>query len=74
MPLMKRTVRDDNGAWSLLKNAPVRASDTASSWVAVVASERALTPRIEPARSTTATASVGSDSDTITGVQDRRDV
>ena len=30
-PLMKRTVRDESGAWSLLKNAPVRASDTASS-------------------------------------------
>src|SRR6476469_3730177 len=28
---MKRTVREDRGAWSLLKNAAVRASDTASS-------------------------------------------
>src|SRR5438034_789125 len=30
-PLMKRTVRDDRGAWSLLKNDAVRASETAKS-------------------------------------------
>ncbi len=29
MPLMNRTVRDDSGAWSLEKNAPVRARPTA---------------------------------------------
>ena len=31
MPLMKRTVRDDSGAWSLANIAPVRATDTAMS-------------------------------------------
>src|SRR6266540_3956756 len=32
IPLMKRTVRDDSGAWLLLKKAPVRASETARSF------------------------------------------
>ena len=32
MPLIKRTVREESGAWSLLKNAAVRASETASSF------------------------------------------
>src|ERR1700723_206520 len=31
MPLINRTVRDESGAWSLLKKAPVRARFTASS-------------------------------------------
>ncbi len=31
MPLMKRTVRDDKGAWSLANMAPLRATDPAMS-------------------------------------------
>ncbi len=38
-PLMKRTVRDESGAWSLLKNAPVRASETASSSAGTIVAE-----------------------------------
>ena len=33
MPLMNRTVREERGAWSLLKYAVVRASETAMSGV-----------------------------------------
>ena len=40
MPLMNRTVRDDNGAWSSLKNAAVRASDAATSGTSAAASGR----------------------------------
>ena len=50
------TVRDDNGAWLLLKYAVVRARLTAmlsSSWMVLLA--LLATPRISPVRSTTAT-------------------
>ncbi len=33
MPLMKRTVREESGAWSLLKKLAVRARATATSFV-----------------------------------------
>src|SRR5216683_1946526 len=68
MPLMKRTVREESGAWSLLKKAAVRASDTASSLVStctpkfpiasVGAAGLRYTARMFPARSTTAMAIV----------------
>ena len=58
MPLMKRTVREDSGAWSLLKNAVVRAKVTATSGASGVVSGLRYTPRIVPLRSTTATARV----------------
>src|ERR1700730_2872790 len=61
---MNRTVREESGAWSLLKKAAVRASDTASSLLSTctpkspVASVGAAglryTARMFPARSTTA--------------------
>src|SRR5216684_103595 len=63
---MNLTVRDESGAWSLLKNAPVLASATATSlefctdpkFPAVVAGAFCVrnTPKTNPARSTTATA------------------
>ena len=37
MPLIKRTVREESGASLLLKNAPVRARETANSTVSTVA-------------------------------------
>src|ERR1700722_11087984 len=63
---MNLTVREESGAWSLLKNAPVRARDTASSSEGmavpkfpgtVAGAEGPLyTPSIRPRRSTTAIA------------------
>src|SRR5271156_2306199 len=65
MPLMYRTVRDERGAWSLLKKAAVRAKPTASSVAATVLPKSPTavvgapgvsnTARIFPQRSTTAT-------------------
>src|SRR5580692_9638725 len=65
MPLMNRTVREESGAWSLLKKAAVRANPTASSSdgttklkfpTDVVGAPGVLnTARIFPARSATAT-------------------
>src|ERR1700693_2379948 len=65
MPLINRTVREESGAWSLLKKAAVRAKPTASSsaattWpkfpIAVVGAPAVSnTARIFPARSATAT-------------------
>src|SRR5882672_12556344 len=62
---MKRTVREESGAWLLLKNAPVRANATATSFAfcswpkfpAAVAGAFCVrnTPSTKPARSTTAT-------------------
>ena len=57
---MKRIVREESGASSLLKFAPVRATVTARSGVFAAACNRRYTPRIVPFRSTTAIASVGS--------------
>lgn len=64
MPLMNRTVREDSGAWSLLKNAPVRARETASSSGGVAAPKFPgneagtagclYTARMRPSLSTTA--------------------
>src|SRR5712692_6128120 len=64
MPLIKRTVREESGAWSLLKKAAVRASETASSLVSTSAPKLPVdiagaaglrnTARMRPARSTTA--------------------
>ena len=64
MPLRKRTVRDDSGAWSLLKNAAVLASATANSLASTTALKFATavagapvfrnTPSTRPARSETA--------------------
>src|SRR5580658_1869670 len=65
MPLMNRTVREESGAWSLLKKAAVRANPAATSpaaigWpkfpIAVVGAPGVSnTARIFPARSATAT-------------------
>ena len=60
MPLMKRTVRDDSGAWSLANIAPARATETATSGVRSSARGLTYTPRMFPVRSTTAAASVSS--------------
>src|ERR1700688_1998344 len=54
MPEMKRTVRDESGAWSLLKNAPVRARPIARSSLAPVAPAWRYRRSTLPARSTTA--------------------
>src|SRR5438445_2062542 len=64
MPLMKRTVRLDSGAWSLLKKAAVRASATARSFASTVKPKFPVavagafglrkTAKTRPARSTTA--------------------
>ena len=66
MPLMNRTVREESGASSLLKKAPVRASATARSAVGIIAPKfpndvggadgPTYTARIRPMRSTTAMA------------------
>src|SRR5665213_905123 len=63
MPLMNRTVREDSGAWSLLKNAAVRARETARSFAStcalkfpatrVGADGLRYTPKTLPERSTT---------------------
>src|ERR1039458_3842133 len=65
MPLMNRTVREESGAWSLLKKAAVRANPTASSSAGTIwpkfpmevvgAPGVSNTARIFPARSATAT-------------------
>src|SRR5262249_31040892 len=65
MPLTKRTVREERGAWSLLKKEAVRARATASSVVATLAPKLPVavagapvfwkTARIFPPRSVTAT-------------------
>src|ERR1700722_1072793 len=72
MPLMKRTVREESGASSSLKNAAVRANETAKSleFTVLPKSPSAVwgapgfwkTARIRPARSTTAMTSA-SDTD-----------
>ena len=54
MSLMKRTVREESGAWLWLKNAAVRATPTASSSLAFETPARRKTASGRPARSTTA--------------------
>src|SRR6266404_580756 len=61
---MKRTVRDVSGAWLLLKNAPVRARATATSFASSIMEKLPIaklgafgfrkTPKTFPCRSTTA--------------------
>src|SRR5262249_60448413 len=72
MPLMKRTVRDESGAWSFANIAPVRASDTATSGDRSSVPGRAYTPTMLPVRSTTAAASVSSFSAVATTVSTAR--
>src|SRR5260370_6410658 len=58
MPLMKRTVRDDRGAWSLAKSARAGATDTAMPGDCSSARGLLYPPRMLPVRSTTAAESV----------------
>jgi hypothetical protein len=54
MPLMKRTVREERGAWLWLKNAAVRATPTARSRSLTGAPGFSYSASTRPARSTTA--------------------